>query len=447
MANENIEQSTKELEKGTSKAFTPTDSVFANFACDDMPFDPNESLGIKSSFGTKEESIRKMHQVDPVLGGLWYTLEARILGLDRVIEKQEGDKGEKDFIDDAFSRISKWQEKLGDILSAIQIGNSFTELIYMQDGRFWTLDPTLGGLIVRPPSKFCYKQDKDGTFKLMYDPFGCSIMMMDCMNLNAELLDPRKFKVMTYNAAYGNPIGQGVYNDLYNYWWLKKEEVKLYGLLGEVYVFPKTIFMPDSPDGYGEGDREIIDGFAKTPTAGTAIRVERAIRAVILNQNLTDPGKAHEMFINFCNLSMAYRLHGQGLALNEAAGSQAKERVRMELFNFLIESYITGLEYFINNEIIKQLCDLNFENPIYPVWNIVRPEAADPKNWVEAIDLAVKMGTPVGTDWFKGKLGIPDTQEGEDTLETTESESRMQAFSKALDVMKSFVYDYGEHIK
>jgi hypothetical protein len=440
MANiiETKNQESKGLETGINKAFLAESDRFT--FCSDEPEDPNEVLGVRSDFRTKEEAVQKMHQSDPVLAGLWYTLVARIIGLDTVIEKREGDKGEAQFIEEQFKAISNWMEKLKDILGAIQLGNSFTELLYIQDGFHWVLDGSLGGILVRPPSKFCFKQEANGLWQINYNPNdNWGISMNDCWN--GIPLDPRKFKYMTYGAAYSNPHGQGIYNDVYNYWWLKREEVRLWGLLGEGYVFPKIIIMPEAGETLGEDDLEVIGKLLKKPLAAKGIRLNKKVIVEILNKNLQDPGKAYDNLINFCNLSIAYRLHGQGLAINEAAGSQAKEGVRMQLFNFLIDSYIMGLEYFINHEIIKQLCDLNFQNPVYPKWNIVRPEAADPKDWVEAMREAVKLGASIGKSWFEEKLGIPDVKEGEETLEAKES-PRMQAFTEGIDGIERFLQDY-----
>lgn len=427
----------KKIEEGINKAFISEASKITGWY-DEMPFDPNEVLGVRSSFKTKEEAVRKMDEGDPTLAGLKETMLAAILGQADEIKSDSDDKGEKEFIDEMFGRISKFRDKKKNMLSSLFIGNSFTELIYAQEtinGRtVWGLDESLGGLIVRPPSSFCFKQKGDGTWDLLYTPCDGNIFIESCFVGNEIVLDSRKFKAMTYNAQFGNPIGRGIYNDIYNYWWLKKEEVKLWGLLGEVFVSPSKIITKKEKEGnFTTEENETLEEYGNNPRANTTIILpDSQVEVVFLNQNPKDPGDAYNNFIMFCSLSMAYRIQGQGLALNESSGSQAKEKVRMKLFNYLTQSYIKSFEDFINDEIIKQLCDLNFENPAYPKFSIVLPEAPDPKEWVEAMEKATALGAEIPRGWFEDKLGIPDQKDGEDILKVPEKQTS-QTFAKYLE--------------
>jgi len=440
----NEKETTKNLKTGINKAFI-NDKMSISGWLDDMPYDPNEVLGIRSNFLTKEETVRKMDSADPTLAGLKETIIAAILGQEQIYEADADDKGEREFIMDAFNRVSKLRNKHKDMLSAIFIGNSFTELIIKNDNFngniVWTLDEDLGGLIVRPPSKFCYKQKEDGTWQLMMNVFG-GFLINECIGLE-EPLDMRKFKSMTYNAEFGNPIGRGIYNDIYNYWWVKKEEVKMWSLLGEIVVSPKNIFTPKDKDAsFTEEENETLGEFCKNPTAFKSIVLPtHQVEVTTLGSNVKAPGEAYDKFINFCNISMAYRMHGQALALNESSGSQAKESVRMQLFNYLTESYIVSFEEFINDEIIKQLCDFNFVNPAYPRFNIIRPESPDPKPWVESMKGAVELGAKVPRNWFETKLGIPNPKEDESILEIKEKVGA-QTFNEFLDGLETHIADY-----
>jgi hypothetical protein len=437
----------KNIEQGASKAFITSEVSKIWGWYNDMPFDPNEVLGIRSSFKTKEEAIRKMDEGDPTLAGLKETLIASILGQEQEIKPHPEDKGEKEFIEFMFSRISSKRDKQKDMLTSLFIGNSFTELIYTQEmyenRAVWALDESLGGLIVRPPSSFCFKQKEDGTWDLLFTPYGDNIYIESCLIGNEVVLDRRKFKVMTYNAQFGNPIGRGIYNDIYNYWWLKKEEVKLWGLLGEVFVSPSKIITPkDKEAQFNPSENEELTKYSKNPRANSTIILPLTqVEVTFLNQNPKDPGDAYNNFINFCSLSMAYRMHGQGLALNETSGSQAKERVRLKLFNYLTESYIKSFEEFMNFQIIKQLCDLNFENPAYPKFSIVLPEAPDPKEWVEAMEKATGLGAEIPRTWFEEKLGVPNPKEKEDILKMPEKQGGQQ-FVKFLEEVEERVQIY-----
>lgn len=421
----------KKIEEGASRAFISEVSKIMGWY-NEMPFDPNEVLGVRSSFKTKEEAVRKMDEGDPTLAGLKETMLASILGQEQEIKPHPDDKGENEFTEVMLKRVSNFYDKQKDMLSSLFIGNSFTELIYKQESyknkTVWGLDEELGGLIVRPPSNFCFNQKEDGTWDLLFTPYGENIFIESCLVGNEIVLDPRKFKVMAYNAQFGNPIGRGIYNDIYNYWWLKKEEVKLWGLLGEIFVSPsKIITKKDKESSFTAPENQVLKDYSKDPRANTTIILpDSQIEVIFLNQNPKDPGDAYKNFIDFCSLSMAYRMHGQGLALNEASGSQAKERVRLKLFNYLTESYIKSFEEFMNFQIIKQLCDLNFENPAYPKFSIVLPEAPDPKEWVEAMEKATGLGAEIPRTWFEEKLGVPNPKDGEDILKIPEKQTGQQ---------------------
>lgn len=441
-----IKGNDEKIEVGVNEAFISEVSKIMGWY-NEMPFDPNEVLGVRSSFKTKEEAVRKMDEGDPTLAGLKETMLASILGQEQEVKPHPDDKGEKEYIEAMLKRISSFRDKQKDMLSALFIGNSFTELIYKQESyqnkTVWALDEELGGLIVRPPSNFCYKQKDDGTWDLLFTPYGENIFIESCLIGNEIVLDSRKFKAMTYNAQFGNPIGRGIYNDIYNYWWLKKEEVKLWGLLGEIFVSPsKAITKKDKESNFTTEENGVLKEYANNPRANTTmILPDSQIDVVFFNQNPKDPGDAYKNFIDFCSLSMAYRMHGQGLALNETSGSQAKERVRLKLFNYLTESYIKSFEEFMNFQIIKQLCDLNFENPAYPKFSIVLPEAPDPKEWVEAMEKATGLGAEIPRTWFEEKLGVPNPKDGEDILKVPEKQTGQQ-FVKFLAEIEEKVQVY-----
>ncbi|GAF68252.1 unnamed protein product, partial [marine sediment metagenome] len=294
--------------------------------------------------------VKYMKRLDPILSGFSDTRKNAVLSHKREIT---GEGPEKDFIVEMFKCFPDFQNTLRQMLQCIDVGYQPVQNIWeVIDGKFTITSPE-----PRHPDKFkfdefdqTYMADKEGEFKPVSDI---------------------EFPVLTYKKEFGNKYGEGEFNNLYWYWFIKKNITVFWSIFSERATTP--ILIADLPPNIGE-DQARIDSFINNISTAKSISVPPGVVFSFLQADSQKSIDTFEKFLDFLNKSMAICMLGQvdtsGVAISAAslARSQVQDLVRMDI----MLADIRMLETFINDKIIKPAIDYNFNNVTdYPKWRMI----------------------------------------------------------------------------
>lgn len=351
------------------------------------------------------DMVRYMRKIDPMLYGFTNTRKNAVLSHKREIV---GSGAEAEFVRGVFSGINNFQNKISQMLNSIDVGYSVTELIWEEvEGKYYV----------------DLKARHQGKFK--FDEFGVTWLITDDGEKKVEDI---KFPVMTYDEEFGNKYGNGVYQTLYWYWFIKKESVKFWSIFCERFAVP--VIVAEKPVGISPEDEATIDEFIEDFRSATSISLPKGVALSFLEARQTGSIDTFEKFIEFLNKSMAIAYLGQidTSGVSNSTGSYARAKVQNQVREDIMLADIMFLENYINDMIVKPLVDINFSNvKEYPKWRLVINTAIN----AEVIEKLVQSGhNRIPIAWVSERFGIPLSDDTKPDEYMKVAETKQAGFSE-----------------
>ena len=358
------------------------------------------------------DQVKYMQRIDPMLKGFSKTRKNAVLSHKREIT---GDGPEVEFARDVFSKIPNFQNKIWQLLNAVDVGYAVPQLVWRLENNKYYVD-------IKPahPNKF------------KFDELGNTFITV---NDEEKKVEPIKYPVYTHDEEFGNKYGCGEYQALYWYWYIKKESVKFWSIFSERFAVP--VISVKKPAGLSEGDNLKLDSFIKNFKAATSVSLPRDVVIEIIEAKNNSGMDTFEKFLNFLDKSIAISYLGQTdtSGVSDASGSYARAKVQNEVRTDIMLADILELETFVNDYIMKPLIDINFSNvKKYPKWHIIVTQFVD----AETIKKLVESGNKkIPVKWVNEIFGIPFNEDIADdeylTIDTVSTESNFSEGVRSIE--------------
>lgn len=262
---------------------------------------------------------------------------------------------------------------LNEVLTAYDFGFSVSEKLYkiIEYGDF-SGKIGLRNIKTRNPINFHFAVDDYGNIK----PKG---IMQNQMGKEAWL-DPMYFWIYTNEKEFSNWYGRSDLRPSYRYWWAKDIVLKL--LCVHLERFSTPLIIAKHPERWGTTDadsrarKEELQKRLKLIQHSTFMRVTDDVKidAITFPQN-----SGYESAINLFNKSIARSLSMPDLMgfSDTTSGSYALGKEQFNLLYLIIDAATNYLETSINENIIVDLVDKNFNVKAYPIVKFTRAKSED----------------------------------------------------------------------
>jgi len=307
-----------------------------------------------------------------------------------------------EFLREVFEEDVCIEDKLYDILSALDYGFSVSEIIYKkrEDGRIGLKD-----LKTRPPHSFEFRTDKYGNINklIQYGDEGEIDLPLD------------KFIIYSYNAEFGNPYGNSDLRAVYRAWFSKDITIKFRNIFNERFGMPTVV--AKYPSGLSKKQKDDLDDIIKNIQAMTGIKIPEGIDLSFLESAIRRGASDYESAIKYFDTAIARGILCPNLLgfTDINAGSYALGEKQFDVFIWILEKLRRDLESRVKI-LIKKLVDYNFgNNKEYPkfVFNPLTQE--NKENLIEIFIKAVEKGVIVPTEkdeeYIRESLNLPVSQE------------------------------------
>lgn len=354
--------------------------------------------------GSSEDLVQKVEEMknaDPDFFGLLQTRTLSILSLERVIV---GEGPEADFVREVFSRFENFHGTFFEILSAVSLGYSVTELVWEEENGKYIIDK----LLVRYQEKFMFTETGE-------------LRIKDPDSTEGIPTHPKKFAVMTFQGKYGNRYGNGLAKRVYWYWYFKKYGLKFWNIFTEKFANPWVVATGvNSAD-----DAEQIDNFMEDLATMTGVRVSEGVVLELLQAKQSGVD-TFEKLIDYLNRAIAVAILGQASSITsgQKGGSYASDKVREAITRGdILGSDILMCENFFNDQPIKWLVDANFNTGNYPKLRIIQKEDVDKKLMAEVVEILSRTfsNLDIPKKWGKELFSIPEVEEGDKVLKVRDN--------------------------
>ena len=316
------------------------------------------------------------------------------------------------FVEHVFKTIKGTLEHdISEILSSLDYGYSITEKVFdfIPSGEFAGL-LGLRELKTRKPHSFSLKSDSHGNLT----------GIMQSQDFKDVLLPVEKFVVLSNNFEFSNWYGTSDLEAAYRAWWSKNNTYKWLTILIERLGVPPIFALYDG----GKFTATTIDQLKtalKTLQANSVGVVPHMGKDSLnfwtpqLAKNSTDVFiPAIEMYNK--DISRALLMPGQiGMSPDTNVGSFAKAKVHFDVFMMVVEKLRNNdiEERVMNEQIIKQLVDLNFpgitDYPKFrflPLGDDVTADILD--SWIKLVNGGVVSKQPEDEGHIRSALKMPD---------------------------------------
>lgn len=298
---------------------------------------------------------------------------------------QPVDTEPSDFVNDCLIRIpGTLEERIKNILSGMDYGYSITEKVWglINDGNFKGKIGLLA-LKTRKPHNWDFDTDQYGNLK----PKGL-------WQLNGQWkYEPDKFIVYSHNREFDNWYGTSDLQAAYRSWWSKDVILKFWNMFLERFGMGIPYLHP------GEGRSTIPEpAFTNLKNAIFNLQNNTAIaqqsgeaKLEILESTRRGTGE-FDKAIQYYDRAISRALlmpSGLGIADESAPGSLARSQVHFDLWLWIMLDLRKTTEELINEQIIKELVDYNYQVTDYPKFKFNPVDEAEKvelaKLWLEAI--------------------------------------------------------------
>lgn len=193
---------------------------------------------------------------------------------------------------------------------------------------------------------------------------------------------PDKFIVYTHDQEFENPYGRSDLEAAYRAWWVKDNAYKWFAVALERYGMP-PLFLLYNPNDYQGGQVEELKKVVKNIQNATMGVIPRGSKEGLEFWSAALGGQAKDVFLAALSRFDAdigkallqpslTGFSGEG-GKGEARGSLARANIHWKAFLYVVEELQRSLATVINEQLVRQLCDLNFPNlQSYPIFRFAR---------------------------------------------------------------------------
>lgn len=366
---------------------------------------------------TLVEQSQIMKTTDPHLSGVLMTRKLAILGLKREIQ---GEGPIADFVRDIFKNLKNFDWTLYEMMAAIASGFSVTEVV-------WDLLQIKGATRIipvklKPHNQDYFHFDRDWTLYVK-DAKGEKTFYPDEM---------RKFMIFTYMGEYGSRFGCGKLQEIYWYWYFKKNSMKFWGIFTERFAAP--VMIAHYPSDATAEDKIKVDTFIKNFKNSQGLQVPEGFIFDLLEATRSGSVDSYKTFMEYLDAGISKAILGQTLTTEPGrSGSYSLGQIHNLVRGDILKSDITFLETLINDSLVRWIVDFNFPGPIddYPKWSINVDNSYDPIALAPVIKSLVDSGhNRIPLSWINKIYGIPELNEGEAVLQPSPAQTATQFFSE-----------------
>ncbi len=391
--------------KETSSAKAEID-VFANYA--KLIGDSRARLEVSGVVYEGQELYDRIRG-DGYLFGLVQKRSLKVRKLDwRVTANPAApaEQGERDaeFIRDAL-RPALTDTVLEESLEAVPRGFAVAETMFFRGilpghedrGESVLIDRILG----RDQKRFIF--DADGNPRLY-----------SVGNPEGKPLDPMKFFVHRFRALKGNWIGDGVLNEVFWFWWLKKWCYKWQAKFNEKFGEPTV--QASYPGGYLTKQQDDLLEVLRDIQNDTAVIFPEGVTVSLLEAQRSGTIDSYENFRNACNQEMMIAVTGSTLTTEAGErGARSLGEVHERGEDDLIEADAKSEAAAVNDTLVRPLCLYNLIEPA-PEFGFVLEEEEDRDAKSERLERYWNMGFEIPVRYIRETENIPEPEAGEEIL-------------------------------
>ena len=293
-----------------------------------------------------------------------------------------------------------------EVLYAIAMGYSITEKVFhvIESGDyagFWAIE------------RFKAKNADDYRFDL--DEFGNieNLRLISLSNYNGEIVNLDKFIVYTYNPKNGLPYGTSDLRAAYKHYWSVDFLTKWLNIYNETFAMPTRV--AKIPKGAykatGTDSQTTLQSILEDIMNNTAITIPEDITLEFKEASM---GGAISMLntIKYHNGMIKTKILGQTLTSGQGSGSSSYALGVQH--GETKEDFVTALrrqmeDTVVNEQIIKQLVDLNFSVDAYPKFSLIPRQTAIDKLTAADISQLKSVGILTDSDAniIRKRIGLP----------------------------------------
>lgn len=291
------------------------------------------------------------------------------------------------------------EDELVDILDAIGKGYSFTEIIWEMSERQWMPER----LEWRDPRWFQFDTE-DGRTPLLRT------------NEGTEPLLPFKFICHLSKTKSGLPIRGGLARAVAWGYLFKNYDIKDWISFIEVYGQPIRVgkYHPGASD---EEKETLLRAVANIGTDAAAIIPTGMIMEFVESGQRRPSADLYKSFAEYIDLQISKAVLGQTLTTEVDGASLAAAKVHGGVKDDIERSDCKQLASTLNRDLVRPIVDLNNgPQQAYPLIRIGRPEEADAKFIVDAVNKLVPLGLRVGQREMRTKIGIGEPEPDDELL-------------------------------
>jgi len=266
-------------------------------------------------------------------------------------EEAEIGKELKDFAEWSFAEMEgHFDSKLKEMMTALTYGFACGEKVFqlIDYGKF---DGKVGlkALKFRRPEGIDFETDSYGN------------LLDDGILQNQKRLPKAKFVRYVYNETFSNPYGESDLRAAFRPWWQKDTELKYMSIALERFGEPVADISHEGA--ITATQRTNLENFVKNVQNRSGLLHDKKIE---LKFHYPSP-RTSEAYIPAINLHdthirIAILMPGlMGLSAEQVTGSLARSRTEFETFLNIIGQLRKDVETTINEQVIKELIDMNYE--------------------------------------------------------------------------------------
>jgi hypothetical protein len=308
------------------------------------------------------------------------------------------------------------------LMLGIDYGYSITEKVYSEGSGSLKGKLALARLISAKPHYFDFATDAHGQILMLLQKYvpgrasgGASAFLE---------FPPDKFVVYTHQQEFENPYGRSDLEAAYMPWWVKDNAYKWLAVALERYGMP-PLFLMYNPNTYQDAQVGELKKIVKGIQNATLGVIPRGQKDDLEFWSAQLGGQAKDIFIGALqhfDADIAKALlqpsltgfSGEGTGA-QSHGSLARANVSWKAFMYIVKEIQTQLTTVINEQVVRQLCDLNYPNlQSYPQFKFARLDEETQlelfNTWLALVEGKVVNRIEDDEPHIRAALGFPENE-------------------------------------
>jgi len=389
-----------------SELSSPLADKFGRILFGNLQVVPDETLDAHSTEGYK--LYTNMLRKDAQLARCFRDRAHIVMAQDYNILPGPGDPQDKKeygkFITSVFEEIKNFRISRAKFFKAIAYGFQPAEIIFTvrPDGYYG-----IKNFCNRDPERFRF--DKENNLILVGS---------GGMGLGGDPMPAQKFLVNTWGSDE-TPYGEGLLRELYPLWFFKsnglKELIRFIEKFGTPFLFARY------PRGISKEEQTALLDILKAMHGSSVGIGPNGTEFQISDMNRQGVLDLFKFLIDeYVDRQYSKAINGQTLSTESQSGTFALAKFQSKSQQHICEDDAQWQQEQLD-EVIRTEIDINFgpqPQELYPHFRIPFEEEKDIVAYLRGISMAVNdLGLPVGENWLRDQIGIPEPAEDELVLE------------------------------